>query len=332
MSMPRRQLLKLGMGLCATALAGHSHAAALVWRERAMLGFGTTLWIRVGHSNTAQLDEALDAAVQALRNIETEMSLFNPDSAVSMLNATGILHKPSRHLRSVLAWSALVARRSGGAFDISMQPLWTVWAQAHQQKHLPSAKSVAQAKRLVNWQAVELSEDTVRLNLSGMGVSLNGIAQGYAADVVREVLQSHGIQHAQIDAGETTLLGQAPGGQAWTLGVEDVALVKHPSKAPVLQADGRAVATSSDAHTVFTADHVHHHILNPHTGYSPVHWASVTVLAPCCVLADALTKVFFMQSPQHLQATAKAWGVDVLAQRKSGEWVATAGVPLLQSV
>jgi hypothetical protein len=26
-----------------------------------------------------------------------------------------------------------------------------------------------------------------------------------------------------------------------------------------------------------------------------------------------------MQSPQQLQATAKAWGVDVLAQRKSGE-------------
>jgi thiamine biosynthesis lipoprotein len=97
---------------------------------------------------------------------------------------------------------------------------------------------------------------------------------------------------------------------------------------PVLQMDGRAIATSSDAHTAFSADHLHHHILNPHTGYSPAHWASVSVLAPNCVLADALTKVFFMQSPQQLHATAKAWGVDVLAQRKSGEWVSTAGVPL----
>jgi thiamine biosynthesis lipoprotein ApbE len=58
----------------------------------------------------------------------------------------------------------------------------------------------------------------------------------------------------------------------------------------------------------------------------------VSVLAPSCVLADALTKVFFMQTPQQLHATAKAWGVDVLAQRKSGEWVATPGVPLVKPI
>jgi thiamine biosynthesis lipoprotein len=166
----------------------------------------------------------------------------------------------------------------------------------------------------------------VRLNLKGMGVSLNGIAQGYAADVVKAVLQAHGIAHAQIDAGETTLLGQAPGGQPWTLAVESV-----NKSSPVLRMDGRAIATSSDAHTAFSADHVNHHILNPHTGYSPAHWASVTVLAPCCVMADALTKVFFMSSPQQLHATAQAWGVDVLAQRKHGAWVKTAGVPFLQA-
>jgi hypothetical protein len=48
-------------------------------------------------------------------------------------------------------------------------------------------------------------------------------------------------------------------------------------------------------------------------------------------MADALTKVFFMSSPQQLHATAQAWGVDVLAQRKHGAWVKTAGVPFLQA-
>lgn len=296
----------------------------MVWHERAMIGFGTTLWLRAGHANASQLDAALDAAVKALHSVETEMSLFNPDSAVSRLNAKGLLHKPSANLRAVLSLSAQVSRRSAGAFDISMQPLWQVWAKAQAQQQLPTKRSVAQAQKQVNWQAVEVSPDAVRLNLKGMGVSLNGIAQGYAADVVKAVLQAHGIVHAQIDAGETALLGQAPGGQPWTLVVESV-----NKSAPVLQMDGRAIATSSDAHTAFNPDHMHHHILNPHTGYSPTHWASVSVLASSCVLADALTKVFFMQSPQQMQVTAKAWGVDVLAQRKSGEWVATAGVKML---
>jgi thiamine biosynthesis lipoprotein len=292
-----------------------------------MLGFGTTLWLRAGHTNTAQLDAALDAAVKALQAIESEMSLFNPDSAVSRLNAKGVLHQPSAHLRAVLAWSAHVSRSSAGAFDISMQPLWKVWVEAQAQHQLPSKRAVMHAQQQVNWQAVEVSADAVRLNLKGMGVSLNGIAQGYAADVVKAVLQAHGIAHAQIDAGETTLLGQAPGGQPWTLAVESV-----NKSSPVLRMDGRAIATSSDAHTAFSADHVNHHILNPHTGYSPAHWASVTVLAPCCVMADALTKVFFMSSPQQLHATAQAWGVDVLAQRKHGAWVKTAGVPLQTSI
>ena len=331
MSMPRRQWLKMSMGLCIAGLALPGQAARLVWRERALLGFGTTLWLRAGHTDASQLEEALDAAVMALRSIERDMSLFNPDSAVSQLNANGVLHKPSPHLRAVLAWSAHVARRSGGAFDISMQPLWQVWSQAHDEQRMPSAAAIQSAQRRVNWQALEWTSDHVRLNIKGMGISLNGIAQGYAADVVREVLQSHGIAHAQIDTGETALLGEAPGGKPWTLGVEDVALQPHQARVPVLRPDGRAVATSSDAHTVFSADHVHHHILNPRSGYSPGHWSSVTVMAPCCVLADALTKVFFMQAPQQLHATAKTWGVDVLAQRKNGQWVSTTGVPLVKA-
>jgi FAD:protein FMN transferase len=331
MNLSRRQWLKVSMGVCATSGVTQSLAEQWVWRERAMLGFGTTVWIRAGHHHASQLEEALDAAVHALRQVENDMSLFKPDSAVAQLNATGVLHHPSAHMRSVLTWSALVARHSGGAFDISMQPLWQVWSESHAQQRLPTSVALQRAQQLVQWRAVELSPDSVRLNRRGMGVSLNGIAQGYAADIVKDVLQSRGISHAQIDTGETALLGQGPGGQPWTFGVQDVALHPHLAHAPVLQADGRAMATSSDAHTVFSADHQNHHILNPRTGYSPTHWSSVTVLAPCCVLADALTKVFFMQAPSQLHATAKAWGVDVLAQRKNGEWVATAGVPLLKT-
>jgi len=90
-----------------------------------------------------------------------------------------------------------------------------------------------------------------------------------------------------------------------------------------MTADGRAMATSSDAHTAFTPDHVHHHIFNPHTGDSPRYWSSATVIAPSCAMADALTKVFFMCPPPLVQRTARAWGVDVIMQDKSGKWMNT---------
>ncbi len=318
--MQRRQLLQLGMGLG----LGHGlgvHAAAhesLIWQERSLVGFGTTLWIKAAHTDAGRLKQTLDASVQAIRSVEKQMSLFDPDSAVSRLNRLGELRQPDVELVSVLSLAQHVSLRSAGAFDVTMQPLWGLWSLHSQTQTVPSAKALLQTRSLVNWRALTVSPEVVRLNVKGMGVSLNGIAQGYAADKVRAVLQSHGVQHALIDTGETTVLGQSSKAEDWRFAVEPSAA--STVTPPLISPHGWALATSSDSHTVFSADHVHHHILNPLTGDSPSHWASVSIIAPSCALADALTKVFFMCPPQGVERLAKAWGVDVVLQDKRGEW------------
>ncbi|NDF05966.1 MAG: FAD:protein FMN transferase [Betaproteobacteria bacterium] len=314
--MKRRQMLQLGIGL---GLGINATAReSLVWQERSLVGFGTTLWIKAAHADAARLQQALNESVKAIRSVEKQMSLFDPDSAVSRLNRFGELRQPDTELVSVLTLAQHVSQSSGGAFDVTMQPLWNLWSLHSQSQTLPSSKALSQTRSLVNWQALTVSSDVVRLTVKGMGVSLNGIAQGYAADKVRSVLQAHGVQHALIDTGETSLLGQSPKGDAWRFAVEP-SVVSNEAP-PVIYPGGWALATSSDAHTVFSADHVHHHILNPHTGDSPTHWASVSVIAPSCALADALTKVFFMCPPQRIERLAKAWGVGVVLQDKRGEW------------
>ena len=326
MNTQRRQWLRWGCGVFASGLAGQGAFAGvadrqLVWRERALIGFGTTLWLRAAHHNADQLELALNDAVKAIRGVEADMSLFNPDSAVSRLNRDGVLQKPSAQLLSVLSLARHVSERSQGAFDVTVQPLWNLWSQAQAADSLPDPKQLQLQRKLVNWRALEANPDIVRLNGKCMAVSLNGIAQGYAADLVRAVLQSHGVMHALIDTGETATLGNAPGDKPWRFGVETAANVK--SSQPEMTADGRAMATSSDSHTAFTPDHVHHHIFNPHTGDSPRYWSSATVIAPSCAMADALTKVFFMCPPPLVQRTARAWGVDVIMQDKSGKWLNT---------
>jgi len=193
---------------------------------------------------------------------------------------------------------------------------------------------------------VQVTPDAVNLQIAGMGVSLNGIAQGYATDRVRATLQSHGIQHAMIDAGEMALLGNAPNDKPWSLSIESAATLKNSdtkntvqaavnqqgASVPIMISDDRAMATSSDAHTTFSQDHRYHHILNPHTGYSPVQWSSVTVLASSCVVADALTKVFFMTPKDRVIAKARQWGVDVVMQDKAGQWLASSGARLQGSL
>ena len=109
----RRQWLR--WTLCASvgpAVAGTAASAPLVWRERALLGFGTTLWLRAAHADADRVDHALDEAVALLRHFERQMSLFDPDSAVRRLNRDGVLARPDPALVELLALARRVSARS----------------------------------------------------------------------------------------------------------------------------------------------------------------------------------------------------------------------------
>ncbi len=332
MNTTRRQCLRLGMGLgalfaqpsltLAAAIRGQSSledaAAPLIWRERMMTGFGTTLWLRAGDPSADRAEAALAASVQLLRRIESQMSLFDDQSAVSRLNRTGELRAAPAELREVLRLSSMLSGRSQGAFDITMQPLWELWTRARDESRLPAPRELQAARERVNWRSVHAAPDQLRL-ARGTAVSLNGIAQGYAADALRAQMRAMGIRHAMLDTGETAVLGLAPGGTPWRFGIED-ARTRQLAPQALSVPDGYALATSSDVHTRFTEDRVHHHILDPRTGDSPRWWSSVTVMAKRAALADGLTKVFFMLPPQQVAQAAARWGVSVVLQDKAGRW------------
>jgi thiamine biosynthesis lipoprotein len=323
----RRQLLRAALGLGGLAIAGvGASTPALRWQRRDLVGFGTTLSLQAGHADDATLSIALDAAVATLQRIEAQMSLFRFDSALSRLNRDGALDAPPPELREVLAIALGIARHGDGAFDPTVQPLWRAFAGAQAQGRLPTAGEVAAARALVGWRGLRVTSGGVRLARRGMAVTLNGIAQGYAADRVRGVLLAHGVRHALVDAGEYAMAGQDPAGARWTLGIADPQA--HGRLVARLFADGRCVATSADDQTAFSADHRHHHIFDPHTGWSPPDMAGVTVAAPSGALADALTKVFFIAGPVRAMDVARRWNVDALWIAKSGRWGATPGLAL----
>lgn len=326
--MRRRQLLRVALGLgMAGAMARAGAATGLRWQRRALVGFGTTLSVEAGHADESRLTLALDAAVATLQRIEAQMSLFREDSALSRLNRDGRLASAPPELFDLLGIARDVARRSDGAFDPTVQPLWLAFAGAQAQGRLPTPNEVDAARRRTGWRDLVLAADGgVRLRRAGMGVTLNGIAQGFAADRVRAVLRGHGIAHALVDAGEYAMAGRNPRGGRWTLGIAD----PHVEGRLIarLFADGRCVATSGDDETVFSADRRHHHIFDPHTGWSPPGLSGVTVAAPTGALADALTKVFFVAGPERAVAVARRWQVDALWVDKLGRWGATPGLAL----
>ncbi|HJU71283.1 MAG TPA: FAD:protein FMN transferase [Paucimonas sp.] len=335
--MKRRVFLKTSLGLGALGSVGWlagAHAsgdashdgAELHWRDRSLTGFGTVLSLRVAHTEARQAERALDAAVDTIRHVEAHMSLFNPDSAISRLNRDGVLRSPHPDLVAIFQLARTVSDRSQGAFDVTVQPLWTIFETAQRRGALPSPAAVARARASVGWQGLEISSSEIRLRRPGMGVTLNGIAQGFAADLVRARLQAHDIGQALINTGEWTALGRPGQERPWLLGIanprEEQALIAR------LAMDGRSIATSADNECHFSQDRRYHHIFDPHTGYSPTELSSVTVAAPDCALADALTKVMFVAGRDGALRLAREWHVDVLVVDKAGNWQATNGLQL----
>ncbi len=316
--MKRRTLLKAALG--GAVLGGGAWWAArdgLREFSTAGMAFGTTVSLRVLHADEQVAHDALVAAMASLHDIDRLMSLYRRDSQLSQLNRTGELRAPDPRFVEVLRAAQATAQLTGGAFDATVQPLWDATVEQADLKR---------ALARVDWRKLEVGDDRVRLLGHQMAITLNGIAQGYGADVALAALQAHDIAHALLDTGEFATMGRRDDGQPWTLAVRDPR--NDHKSAHVLAADGRVLATSGDYETTFSADFSRHHIFDPKTGKSPQELASVSVLAPTGMQADALSTSFMvMGAEKSLQLARSLDGVDLLCIDKSGATHRTAGFP-----
>jgi thiamine biosynthesis lipoprotein len=259
------------------------------------------------------------------RRIDGLMSLYDPASQVFRLNRDKVLHAPDPHLLAVLSHARALSRLTLGAFDITVQPLWRGF---HDATGAPPARE--RLRSLVDWTGVQAGPGRVVLGRAGMAITLNGLAQGYAADLALAALRGHGIRHALVDTGEYAALGRA-GARPWTLCVRDRRA--QDGLAARLVLDGRCAATSGDHAAAFTPDRPHHHIVDPATGDAPAELASVTVVAPTGLEADGLSTAFMVMGARRAHTlAARLPGVDLLTIGKGGETWKSAGFPLARDL
>jgi len=323
--MKRRTFITSAIGAIAGA-AGCAHAWQPPLHIGAALAFGTTISISVAHADAQLAQRAITEALDAALAVDRLMSIYHPASQVYQLNRDGVLARPDARLIEVLTMAAHLSDISGGAFDVTTQPLWRLYTEAAKAGRLPADAERRRAQALVDWRQLEFDADHVRFRRSGMALTLNGLAQGYAADRALAALQARGVRDALLDTGEFTARGQKPGRQPWVLGVRDP---RDPGAlVTTLNAQGCSVATSGDYECVFTPDYLHHHIFDPASGDSPTELASVTVVAPSALQADGLSTAFMVMGWERAQAlAAQLQAVDVMVVDKRGRSRRTAGFP-----
>ncbi|MES3023359.1 MAG: FAD:protein FMN transferase [Pseudomonadota bacterium] len=319
--MRRRTFIAASLGTLAGAAAAtqarpqaHPQAPALL-HTGAGRAFGTTVNVAVRHHDARAAQAAIAAALAALHGVDRLMGIHHPDSEVFRLNRDGVLARPDPRLVAVLGHARALSALTKGAFDITVQPLWQLFEAAGGAVPPLSARVLAGTR--VGWPRVECDGARVVFGKPGMAVTLNGLAQGYAADLALAALRAHGIGHALVNSGEFGALGSRQAGRAWRLGVADPR--EDGALADTVALDGRCMATSGDYASSFTADFLHHHIFDPATSDSPVELASVTVLAPTGIEADGLSTAFMVMGARRAHAlAAQLPGVDLMTINKRG--------------
>jgi len=328
--MNRRRRLLLVMagagGLAGLGLWGRLAGTGGLDRvSRTSRALGADVTMNVLHASRETAERAIGAAFDELERVESIMSLYRLESEISRLNREGALEHPHPYFVSVLERAREASVRSGGAFDVTVQPLWDLYAAANKEGRLPEDDAIDARRARVDYRKLEITSERLRLP-AGMAITLNGIAQGFAADRALAALRAHGVEHALVDTGELGALGHKPGGAPWLAGI------RHPRRADALVSaaalEGRCMATSGDYATTFTPDHSCNHIFDPATGRSPQEFSSVTVVAANGMDADALSTAIFVLGLEKGLRLIQEWpGADALFVRKDESVLATPGFP-----
>ncbi|WP_281993188.1 FAD:protein FMN transferase [Sulfitobacter geojensis] len=269
----RRRFLTISAA--ALAFPGRSLAAPVYTWQGIALGARATL--RLAHPDAKAISARVAAEITRLEDI---FSLYRPNSSLMQLNRTGRLDFPPFELLECLSIAGTVHRASEGRFDPTIQPLWACYAEASARGGLPEKNVITRARLKIGWERARIDSSAIVLGPQ-MALTLNGIAQGYIADRVAEMLSDEGLTNVLIDTGEFRALGVHPDGRAWP-----VALATG-GEVPL---DTRALATSAPLGTTFDEYSQVGHIIDPRTGQpTQSHWQEISVSAASAAVADALS-------------------------------------------
>lgn len=258
-------------------------------RSRSQNGHLTTEWTRpllgtlvsIGVSGVprAAAEDMLERGFAAIERVQQLMSFHSTTSDVAAINTAevGVRIRLDPATYAVLRVAAAVSAASAGVFDLTVAPL----AVASGRLPRPMGRTPDPAARWTDLQLEPPDGVTLRRPL---WVDLGGIAKGHAVDLAMSALRLPPGVNARVNAGgDLRVAGHE---------VQNIALrvPGHPAaEQPILELREGSVASSAADHGPVT------HFDGRRTRNAPriasTCLAFVSVVAPSCVLADALTKV-----------------------------------------
>lgn len=251
-----------------------------------------------------ELTAAIERAVGWFKQIEETCTRFDDSSELRRLSArVGAAVPVSPILFQLLDFAVKVAEETGGAFDPTVGRQMEVRGfDRNYRTGQPAAASRADVAATYRDVICDAERRTVTLRRP-LTLDLGAVAKGFAVDMAARELEE--LENFSINAGgDVFVAGRNAEGKHWAIGVQHP---REPGKLfTTLHLTDTAVCTSGD-YERRAAGH-EHHLLDPSTGHSANELASVTVIAPTAMMADALATAAFVLGPARGRNLLEAQG------------------------
>ena len=285
---------------------------------------GTTF--RVVANTTLTQSEIYSEAIAIDSVAKSSMSIFNPNSLISAINA-GKVDTLDIHLLRNIAVAARIHALSGGAYDITVKPLTDAYgfARVSKKEHF----DIDSLLQFVGFDKFRVVGNQIVKADSRVQLDLNSLAKGYTVDLLADRLEQMGCWDYIVEiGGEIRASGVNAKGSQWRIGVDSPIEGNQSPGAyqqAVIKISDKALATSGNYRRYYTDSEGNKvtHTIDPKSGRSVVsRLLSATVIAPRCVEADAMATMFMAMGDKAAVALAeelKREGIEVYFILANGE-------------
>lgn len=278
---------------CAAALLLHPAQKTPISRSAFLLNTFVNITLY-----DSQDEEILDQCIDLCREYENRFSKTIEGSELYRINhrapdeTTFLL---SDDMAEMIREGLYYSEQSDGAYDLTIEPLSSLWNFTDGKHKIPDAGEIEQAASRVNWKNLKLEGNTLTLLSPDTTIDLGSVAKGYIADRLKEYLLESGVRSAIINLGGNVLcVGKQPSREPFLIGLQ-MPFEDYDSIFANLKIDDLSVVSSGVYERHFVVDGVnYHHLLNPKTGYPYDNGlVSVTIVSPRSIDGDVLSTTCF---------------------------------------